>query len=87
MAGRAPRRAAADIVVSALAPYVGENMARASVSGHLYKLGLGRELDGDGLDRLLAAIAPGLGVFVGRERTKQLTEEIRAAVVAERGRA
>ena len=54
-------------------------MARAAVQGHREKLGLmastGSPAD---LERLLTALGPGLGVFVGREKTATLLLEIRA---------
>jgi hypothetical protein len=69
-----------EVVVAALAPYLGSNMARAAVNGHQLKLGLSPTLDGPDLDKLLDALMPGLGVFVGRDKTRQVADEIRRAV-------
>jgi hypothetical protein len=69
-----------DVVVAALAPYLGGNMARAAVNGHQLKLGLSPNLEGRDLDRLLDALTPGLGVFVGRDKTREVADEIRRAV-------
>jgi hypothetical protein len=71
-----PARSAVHVVVEVLAPYLGGNMARAAVRGQASKLGLSPTLDGSDLDRLLEALAPGLAVFVGREKTRALTAEI-----------
>jgi hypothetical protein len=75
-----------DVVVAALAPYLGTNMARAAVNGHQKKLGLSPALEGDELEKLLAAITPGLGVFVGRDKTREVADEIRRAVRSGGGR-
>ncbi len=69
-----------DIVVAALAPYLGSNMARAAVNGQTFKLHLSPTLEGKDLDRLLDALMPGLGVFVGRDKTREVADEIRRAV-------
>jgi hypothetical protein len=73
-------RSAVNVVVEALAPYLGGNMARAVVRGQALKLGLSATLDGPDLDRLLEAMAPGLAVFVGRDKTRMLTAEIQKLV-------
>lgn len=74
-----------DVVVRVLAPYLGENMARASVRGHAERLGVrgDRMLTGD-LESLLAALGPGLSVFVGRDKTARILDEVRAALDAPR---
>ena len=72
-----------EVVVAALAPYLGSNMARAAVNGQQLKLGLSPRLDGGDLEKLLDALMPGLGVFVGRDKTRQVAEEIRRAVRGE----
>ena len=72
-----------EVVVSALAPYLGTNMARAAVNGHQVKLRLSPTLAGADLDKLLDALMPGLGVFVGRDKTRQVADEIRRAVRGE----
>ena len=80
MTRSAGQAAAIDIVVATLAPYLGENMARAAVRGQRDKLKLGPDLPGRELDLLLEAMGPGLSVFVGREKTKEIAAAIRAAV-------
>jgi hypothetical protein len=77
---------ALDVIVRVLAPYLGENMARAAVRGHAEKLGLrpARLADRD-VESLLQAVQPGLVVFVGREKTLQLLDEVRDALDPRRG--
>jgi hypothetical protein len=73
-----------DVVARALAPYVGENMARAAVDGQCAKLGLTGALDDAQVDALLAVLAPALGVFVGRDKALGVLAEVRRAVAASR---
>jgi hypothetical protein len=73
-------RSAVSVVIEVLAPYLGGNMARAAVHGQASKLGLSPTLEGHDLDRLLEAMAPGLAVFVGRDKTRALTAEIEKLV-------
>jgi hypothetical protein len=81
-----PKEHALAIVVRALSPYVGPTMAGASVRGLCEKLGLDADhLPHDHLERLLDAIAPGLDVYVGREKARAVVSEIRAAVGAQEG--
>jgi hypothetical protein len=70
-----------DTMVRVLSPYVGENMARAAVRSQADKLGLVKgRLSPAEVEQLITAIAPGLGVFVGREKTEKILEEARTAV-------
>jgi hypothetical protein len=64
-------------VTAALTPFVGRTMAEATVRGHLQKLGAVGELSPEQIETLLLRIEPGLNVFVGSERARQLTHEIR----------
>lgn len=73
-----------DLIVSGLAPYIGANMARAAVDAQVEKLRLRGALGSDDIDRLLAAIEPGLAVFVGRQKTAQIGAEIRSALAPAR---
>ncbi|WP_437329400.1 hypothetical protein [Sorangium sp. So ce381] len=73
-------------LVHVLAPYLGENMARAAVRSQADKLGFkhGRLSPAD-VERLLAAVAPGLGVFVGRDKAQRILDQARAAIGAPGG--
>ncbi len=93
MAGEAPplylapgvakrgREQVVEIVVGALTPLVGATMARSSTQGLCAKHGLsGPALDARQLDALVAALEPGLNVFVGRDRARAVLASIRRAV-------
>ncbi len=61
-----------------MAPYLGENMARAA---HCQKLGIeGGEVTREKAEALLSKLATGLSVFVGREKSAAIVEEIRQAL-------
>ena len=71
------------ILVRALSPYVGATMASASVRGLCEKLRLEsakvgrREVEG-----LLDALAPGLHVYIGKEKARTVVTEIWTALDA-----
>ena len=66
------------IVSAGLAPYVGANMANASVAGHLDRLGVESGfVSPSQIATLLERIAPGLSVFIGPGRSAEVVDEIR----------
>ena len=74
------------VFTDALAPYVGATMAGASVRGHCDKLGIADgEVREEQVQALLEALAPGLQVFVGRERAALVVAEIRRTLDRQRG--
>jgi hypothetical protein len=76
-----------ETIVAVVSPYLGENMARASVSAHCRKLGInGSEPTGAQLDALVEKLALGLNIFLGRTKTGAVVDEIRRAL-ATRGSA
>jgi hypothetical protein len=82
----APKEQALAIIVRALSPYVGATMAGASVRGICERLGLdATHIHRDHLQRLLDALAPGLDVYVGKERARALVREIWTAMDALEG--
>ena len=65
------------VVVGAITPYVGATMAGASVRGFCTRLGLDVPvLDRAQVTRLLDALAPGLDVYVGKDKTTIIVREI-----------
>ena len=73
----AARERVITIVVSAISPYVGATMAGASVRGFCNRLGLDAlVLDHAQVTRLLDALAPGLDVYVGKEKAAIVVREI-----------
>ena len=67
-------------IANVLQPYLGKTMAEASLKAHWDKLGIGGQLSAAQLDALLARLASGLAVFVGRDKAQAVVAEIRAAV-------
>ena len=64
-----------------MAPYLGENMARASARAHCQKLGIeGGQVTREKAEALLTKLATGLSVFVGREKAAAIVEEIRQSL-------
>jgi hypothetical protein len=79
------REQAVTTIIRSLAPYVGENMARAATLLHCEKLDLGApELAEEDVERLLKALAPGLHVFIGRAKTEDALDQIRLTLGAGR---
>lgn len=73
--------------MAVVSPYLGETMAKASVSAHCQKLGInGSEPTGPELEALVEKLALGLNIFLGRTKTGAVVEEIRRALAA-KGRA
>jgi hypothetical protein len=84
--GPADRHRVVSIVVRELTPYLGANMARSAAKMHCEKLGLlAPELREADVERLLDALAPGLRVFVGKERTDDALYLVRKALESEGG--
>jgi hypothetical protein len=73
------RARALAVVVAELAPLIGANMARSTARMHCEKLGLtaAAAWDASDVERLLEAFAPGLRVFVGRNKTTEVLDRIR----------
>jgi len=81
--GELETRVVHQIVADGLAPYVGASMARASVNGHIDKLGVsGSIITPSQIDTLLERLGPGLRVFIGPVRGGEVVEEIREKLLA-----
>jgi hypothetical protein len=66
-----------------LSPYVGATMAEASARAHCQKLGLhGPTLGSEQIEALIAKLGSGLTVFVGRQKSLAVVEEMRKALAA-----
>jgi hypothetical protein len=70
-----------DAIIRVLSPYLGDNMARAAVQSQREKLGLADQpLGAKDLEGFLDRLGPGLVVFVGREKTQRILDQVRVAV-------
>jgi hypothetical protein len=68
-------------LVAVLAPFLGENMARAAVQAQLQKVASGTgPLAAPEREALVEKLGRGLVVFLGRAKTTAVVEEMRAAV-------
>lgn len=75
---------ALEIMVRVLGPYIGETMARSAAQAHCQKLGFdGGMLTAEQVDTLLAKLGGGLNIFLGREKSALVMEQVRQALAAE----
>lgn len=85
--GLAGRKEIVEACAAVLAPYMGPTLSGASLRGHCDKLGIGEDdVSAHQLDALLAAMRPGLHVFVGEEKTSAIIREMRRAIESIGGR-
>jgi hypothetical protein len=64
-----------------LSPYVGATMAEASARTQCQKLGLGGPtLEKEQIEALIAKLGSGLTVFVGRQKSQAVVEEMRTVL-------
>lgn len=64
-------------ITRAMAPYVGETMARTATLAHCRKLGIGEpSVEATEIEALLQGLSYGLNVFVGKARS---AEAVRSA--------
>jgi hypothetical protein len=79
------RSAALARIVAVLQPYLGATMAEASTRAHCEKLGISGEMvSPEQLESLLAKLGSGLSVFVGREQSVKVMNEIKSSLSASR---
>lgn len=64
-------------IIIGLSPFLGRSMAQSSVKGHIVKLSLSAPYTRGDLDRLLAALAPGVNVFLGRVKGQAVMTGLR----------
>jgi hypothetical protein len=69
-------------IVRVVSPYVGETMARSATTAHCQKLGIGAEMGKEQLEALLSRLGSGLNIFLGREKSSQVVDELRKATNA-----
>jgi hypothetical protein len=68
-------------IVRVLSPYVGETMARSATHAQCQKLGIeGAEITGEAAEALIGRLGAGLNIFIGRERSSVVVEELRRTI-------
>jgi hypothetical protein len=68
---------AIETIIATLAPVIGEHMARAVVTGSCDKMGIPREsATATDIEKLVHSLGLGLNVFVGRVKSKVLTDQL-----------
>jgi hypothetical protein len=72
-------REAVDAVVKVLGPHIGETMARSATDAHCQKLGIAaaNSISPEQLDALLGKLAGGLNIFLGRDKSRAVIDEVR----------
>ena len=71
---------AVQTIVRVVSPYVGETMARSATNAHCQKLGIGTEMGTEQLEALLSRLGCGLNIFLGREKSSRVVNELRQAM-------
>ncbi|HEX9941885.1 MAG TPA: hypothetical protein VGG03_07715 [Thermoanaerobaculia bacterium] len=70
-----------DSIAGVLSPYLGKMMAQASASAHCKDLQIGGDLvDRQKVDALVERLGKGLNLFLGRDKSKLVVEEMRRAL-------
>ncbi len=70
-----------DSIAEVLSPYLGKLMARASASAHFQDLAIaGEQVDRQKVEALVERVGKGLNLFLGRDKSKLVVEEIRRAL-------
>lgn len=68
-------------LVTVMAPYVGQTMARSAAEAQCQKLGVsGDTITPEQLEALLVRLGGGLNIFIGREKSSAAVELMRAAL-------
>jgi hypothetical protein len=68
---------AIDTIIDTLSPYLGPHMSRMVVTGSLQKMGKAREqVTIPELEKLVASLGLGLNVFVGRDVSAKIVQDL-----------
>jgi hypothetical protein len=69
------------VMVQVMAPYIGETMARSAAEAHCHKLGIADgAISSEQIEALLTRLGSGLNIFLGREKSTSVIEQIRVAL-------
>jgi hypothetical protein len=74
------------VLVGVIAPYIGQNMARSAVEAHAASLGFATgPLADEQAEALVTKLGVGLNIFVGREKSARVVDEMRQALAEAKG--
>jgi len=73
---------AVEVMVRAMAPYIGDTMARSATEAHCQRLGIAATMSRDQVETLLGKLGGGLNIFLGRDKAASVITEVRAALAA-----
>ena len=73
---------AVEVMVRAMAPYIGDTMARSATEAHCQRLGIAATMSRDQVETLLGKLGGGLNIFLGRDKAASVIAEVRAALAA-----
>jgi hypothetical protein len=76
---------AVDVMVKAMAPYIGDTMARSAAEAHCQRLGIEGTMSPDQREALLGKLGGGLNIFLGREKSGSVIARVRDALAALEG--
>ena len=76
---------AVEVIVKAMAPYIGDTMARSATEAHCQKLGISGAMSPEQQEALLGKLGGGLNIFLGREKSASVIAEVRDALAAPGG--
>ena len=67
-------------IAAAITPYIGKTMAQSSIDMHSKRVGIDGTIDAGQLEELLRRLSLGLNIFIGRDKTTALVDEIRSGM-------
>ena len=77
---------AVQVMVTVMAPYIGDTLARSAAEAHCRKLEvLGGTIGPDQIELVLGKLLAGLNIFLGRERSAAVVADVRRALQTARG--
>ena len=86
MHGLIDKKKALTLIEGVISPYIGKTMAKASTDVHCEKLGIvADKITAKEVEALLDRLAKAMTVFVGKEKTEKLVDEMQATIRLEGG--
>ena len=74
-----------DTIVKVITPYLGKSMAQSAATAHCGKLGItGDQMDLEQMESLTNRIKLALNIFIGREKSQAVVDEINYILIKSR---